>query len=86
MTFVPRTRYKPGDVYTHGDYEFVALHDGDTTIATGCRRCIGDSSKGGDAVCDMMPMGCGEDEIVWKPHNELAKHILTIMKLEGEIP
>jgi hypothetical protein len=83
MTFIPRTRYKPGDVYAMDNgCEFVALGDG--AANDGCSRCIGASNKGGDKVCDLLPMGCGEDEIVWKPHNELAKHIKVVMILEGE--
>lgn len=72
-----RKEYSPGDTYRTGDYEFFAVHDNDN----GCRRCMGDLD---DRICDMLPAGCGHDEVAWKPANDLTKHLLAILRLEGD--
>ena len=72
--------YKPGDTFiTKEDgYEFVAAHD----ESNGCERCIGRIHT---RVCDMLPTGCGSDNVVWKPSNDAAKLLLVIFKLEGQL-
>lgn len=70
--------YKPGDTHTHQMLEFVAHHDKDD----GCFGCVGNLH---DSVCDMLPSGCGSDEITWKASNESAKTLQAILKLEGKI-
>lgn len=70
--------YKPGDTYIHDMLEFVAKHDSNN----GCHGCIGDLHL---SVCDMLPRGCGQDEVIWKPSNESAKTLHAILKLEGHI-
>lgn len=70
--------YKPGDTFTTQMLEFVAHHDN----ANGCDGCIG---KLHESVCDMLPPGCGDDELSWKARNESAKALQAILKLEGHI-
>jgi hypothetical protein len=72
------TRYKPGDTYTHQMLEFVAHHDRETM----CAKCIGDLHT---SVCAMLPLGCGSDQIYWRPSNESAMVLHAILKLEGTI-
>ena len=70
-------RYKPGDTFTHQMLEFVAHHDsGDES----CEHCVGHIKE---SVCDMLPAGCGNDEIVWKPSNESAKTLAALIKLDA---
>lgn len=71
-------RYEPGDTFTtmKDRYEFVAVADNNN----GCERCMGNLHR---SICDMLPTGCGEDSIAWKPSNDAAKLLLTIIKLEG---
>lgn len=75
-----RKRYKPGDTFTHQMLEFVA-HQEDFRNG-GCDGCVGNLHI---SVCDMLPGGCGRDEVVWKASNESAKTLHVILKLEGVI-
>lgn len=69
--------YKPGDTFTHQMLEFVAHHDnGDS----GCEHCVGQLKT---SICDMLPIGCNEDEIIWKPSNDSAKMLVVLMKLDA---
>ena len=80
------TRYKPGDTFTtkEGRYEFVAHNDNDNDNDNdnGCERCMGNLHTG---ICDWLPSGCGEDQIIWKASNDTAKLLHVILKLEGTI-
>lgn len=76
----PRKHYKPGDTHIHEMLEFIARDEGNGN--DGCNGCIGSLH---DSVCDMLPSGCGNDQIVWKPSNESAKTLHAILKLEGTI-
>ena len=72
-------QYKPGDTFKWGDgqYEVVARHDSDN----GCATCIG---KLHTDICDELPRGCNDDEIVWRPSNDTAKLLVVTLKLEGK--
>ena len=72
-----RKRYKPGDTFTHQMLEFVAHHD---FGSRGCEHCIGLIKE---SICDILPIGCGNDEIVWKPSNESAKTLAVLIKLDA---
>lgn len=69
--------YKPGDTFTHQMLEFVAHHD---NFDTGCEHCIGHIK---DSICDILPIGCGNDEVIWKPSNESAKTLAALIKLDA---
>jgi hypothetical protein len=71
--------YKPGDTFRWGDgqYEVVARHDNDN----GCASCIG---KLHTDICNALPTGCNNDEIVWRPLNDTASLMVVILKLEGK--
>jgi hypothetical protein len=73
------TKYKPGDTFRWGDgqYEVVARHDNDN----GCAHCVGRLHTD---ICDALPMGCGDDEIVWAPLNDTACLMVVSLKLEGK--
>lgn len=73
-------RYKPGDTFRWDDqYEAIAHLDRDND--SGCDDCIGILHTD---ICDALPRGCNEDEIVWKPNNEAANVLVVILKLEGK--
>jgi hypothetical protein len=69
--------YKPGDTFRWDAYEVVARHDNDN----GCASCIG---KLHADICDALPNGCNNDEIVWRPLNDTANLMVVILKLEGK--
>ena len=69
--------YKPGDTFTHQMLEFVAHR---SSSGSGCEHCIGNIK---DSICDMLPTGCGMDEVVWKPSNESASLLAVLIKLDG---
>lgn len=73
----PRT-YKPGDTFRWDAYEVVAKHD----VNRGCYHCIG---KLHTDICDALPSGCSNDEIVWRPLNDTANLMVVTLKLEGKI-
>ncbi len=68
--------YQPGDTFKTQMLEFVAYHDD----LHGCDACVGDIK---DSICDMLPSGCGQDEIIWKPSNDSAKTLAVLIKLDG---
>lgn len=70
--------WEHGDIYTIDDCEFVAVPEPGNG---GCDGCIGNVH---DRICDMLPMGCGKAEIIWKPHNDAAKVLHVVLKLEGK--
>jgi hypothetical protein len=70
-------RYKPGDTFRWGAYEVVARHDNDN----GCNHCIG---KLHTDICDALPNGCNNDEIIWAPLNDTASLMVVTLKLEGK--
>lgn len=72
-----RRKYKPGDNFRWGAYEAVAKHDNDQ----GCDGCIGRLHTD---ICDAMPSGCNDDEIVWRPLNDTACLLAVTIKLEGK--
>lgn len=68
--------YKPGDTFAHQMLEFVAHHD---NFDNGCDQCIGNIK---DSICDMLPVGCGTDEVIWKPSNDSANMLAVLIKLD----
>lgn len=72
-----RRTYKPGDTFAWDAYEVVARHDDDN----GCDHCIGRLHTD---ICDALPTGCLDDEIVWRPSNDTASLMVVILKLEGK--
>jgi len=74
-----RKCYKPGDTFTHQMLEFAAHH---YNGHKGCEPCVGNLHFN---VCDILPSGCGRDEVVWKARNESAKVLHVLIKLEGTI-
>jgi hypothetical protein len=74
-----RRKYKPGDNFRCGTYEVVAVDDRDNN--GGCERCIGRLHTD---VCDELPGGCNDDEIVWRPLNDTACLLAVTIKLEGK--
>jgi hypothetical protein len=72
-----RRKYKCGDTFRWGAYEVVAKHDNDQ----GCDGCIGRLHTD---ICDALPSGCNEDEIVWRPLNDTACLLTVTLKLEGK--
>lgn len=72
-----RRSYKPGDTFKHQMLEFVAYPD---DFNNGCEHCVGHIK---DSICDMLPSGCGRDEIIWKPSNDSAKMLVVLMKLDA---
>lgn len=70
--------WEHGDIYTIDDCEFVAVPEPGNG---GCDGCIGYVHGG---ICDMLPTGCGNSEIIWKPHNDAAKVLHVVLKLEGQ--
>jgi len=71
-------RYQAGDTYKVQMLEFVAQHD----PSGSCERCIGDKHQ---SICDMLPAGCGIEQINWVPNNDSAKTIQAILVLEGTL-
>ncbi len=75
--------YKPGDTFTHQMLEFIAVDDSNSDAkAHECDGCVGNLHR---SVCDMLPVHCNSDEIIWKASNESAKTLHAILKLEGAI-
>jgi hypothetical protein len=72
-----RRKYKPGGTFRWGAYEVVAKHDNDQ----GCDGCIGRLHID---ICDALPSGCNDDEIVWRPLNDTACLVAVTLKLEGK--
>jgi hypothetical protein len=72
-----RRRYKPGDTFRWDAYEVVAKHDNDS----GCDHCVGNIHP---SICDALPIGCNEDEIIWAPLNDTACLMVVSLKLEGK--
>ena len=70
-------KYKPGDTFRWDAYEVVARHDHDKV----CDHCIG---KLHTDICDALPAGCNDDEVIWKPSNDAASLMVVILKLEGK--
>jgi hypothetical protein len=73
----PRT-YKPGDTFRWDAYEVVARHDNNDN---GCDHCIG---KLHTDICDALPSGCVDDELIWSPLNDTASLMVVSLKLEGK--
>jgi hypothetical protein len=69
--------YKPGDTFRWDGYEVVARPDNNQ----GCDRCIG---KLHTDICDALPSGCVDDEIIWSPLNDTASLMVVTLKLEGK--
>jgi hypothetical protein len=74
-----RRKYKCGDTFRWGAYEAVAIDDRDN--GSGCYRCIGRLHPD---ICDALPGGCNDDEIVWRPLNDTACLLTVTLKLEGK--
>jgi hypothetical protein len=74
-----RHKYKPGDTFRWDAFEVVAKYDGDNS--SGCDGCIGRLHTD---ICDALPAGCNEDEIVWRPLNDTACLLTVTLKLEGK--
>lgn len=75
-----RRYYEPGDTFRwDSQYEVVASED--RAHNAGCDACIGNLHRD---ICDALPLGCNEDEIVWRPNNEAASLLVVITKLEGK--
>ncbi len=72
-----RRSYKPGDTFKHQMLEFVARRGYNST---GCDNCVGQLKT---SICDVLPLGCNEDEIIWKPSNDSAKMLVVLMKLDA---
>jgi hypothetical protein len=72
-----RRQYKPGDTFRWDAYEVVAKHDN----GDGCDHCIG---KLHTDICDALPAGCVDTEIVWRPLNDTASLMVVTLKLEGK--
>lgn len=72
-----RRQYKPGDTFRWDVYEVVAKHDNNQ----GCDHCVG---KLHTDICDALPSGCNDDEIVWRPLNDTACLLAVTIKLEGK--
>lgn len=78
MTY--RRHYEPGDTFRwDSQYEVVARED--SVHVAGCDACIGQLHR---TICDALPIGCNEDEIVWRANNEAASLLVVINKLEGK--
>jgi hypothetical protein len=75
MTY--RREYKPGDTFAWDAYEIVAKHDN----SRGCDHCIG---RLHNDICDALPTGCNDDDIVWRPLNDTASLMVVTLKLEGK--
>ena len=74
-----RRHYKPGDTFIWDEqYEVVAKTDRGNKH--GCDDCIGRLHL---TICDALPGGCNEDQIVWLANNEAACLLAVITKLEG---
>ena len=72
-----RRIYKPGDTFRWDAYEAVAKHDNNR----GCDGCIG---KLHTDICDALPGGCVDGEIIWSPLNDTASLMVVTLKLEGK--
>lgn len=68
--------YQPGDTFKTQMLEFIA----DDDRGEGCDLCIGGLKT---SICDMLPTGCGNSRIVWKPSNESANMLAVLIKLDG---
>lgn len=74
-----RRKYKPGDTFRWGIYEAVAVSDQNND--NGCAGCLGRLHTD---ICDELPGGCNNDEIVWRPLNDTACLLAVTLKLEGK--
>lgn len=74
-----RRHYKPGDTFIW-DEQYEAVAEADRDSATGCDDCIGQLHR---TICDALPGGCYEDQIVWRANNEAACLLAVITKLGG---
>jgi hypothetical protein len=74
-----RRTYKPGDTFRWDAYGVVANYDRNNE--GGCDMCIGRLHTD---ICDALPAGCNENEIVWRPLNDTACLLTVTIKLEGK--
>jgi hypothetical protein len=70
--------YDPGDLFEHepSGAVFSAVHD----KTDSCEGCAGNASN---QMCDVLPIGCNLDRIIWKPFNTKAKILAVTLRLEA---